>query len=275
MSTLTRASKRPLNSGYEIPVFGFGARLSPYSARKYGSEASCGEALAQSGVSRGDVFVTSKVFKGGYNETKGAIDCGLRESGLEYFDLDLNHSPYGGPDARKGAWLALVEAKRDGKIRSMGVSNYGTHHLQGTEEYIAELEKKLGKGNGGEISVGQWELHPWLCRPDIVEWCHSRGIAIQAYSPLVRGRRFEDPTLKRLAENYDQSGAQILLGWSLQKGWFVIKGFIPLPKSGTPTRISANADVFDFELSSEDMELLTTTEYAPCGWDPTMTPVDE
>lgn len=187
------------------------------SARYYGSEASCGDAVRQFTKKRAEVFVTSKVFGGGYAETKEAIDAGLRESGLRYFDLYLIHSPYGGPDVRKGAWRALVEAKKEGKVRSIGVSNYGIHHLDETEAYIAELETEFGKGNGGEISVGQWELHPWLMRPDIVDWCQKRNVVIEAYCPLVRGQRFTEPSLQSLATKYRKSPAQVLLRWSLQK----------------------------------------------------------
>lgn len=188
------------------------------SARIYGSEASCGSAIRQTIVDRADVFVTSKVFSGGgYAETKKAIDSGLQESGLEYFDLYLIHSPFGGPTVRKGAWRAMVEAKNEGKVRSIGVSNYGIHHLKETEEYIAELEAELGKGNGGEISVGQWEIHPWLMRPDIVKWCRERDVIIEAYCPLVRGQRLDHPTLQALSKKYNRSPAQVLLRWSLQK----------------------------------------------------------
>jgi diketogulonate reductase-like aldo/keto reductase len=111
----------------------------------------------------------------------------------------------------------LVEAQQAGKIRSIGVSNYGVHHLDELESYIKELEEKNGKGKGGEISVGQWELHPWLGRPDIVEWCQKRGVILEAYCPLVRGQRFKEPILQQLAKKYDKTAAQILVRWSLQK----------------------------------------------------------
>lgn len=97
------------------------------------------------------------------------------ESGPRY----LIHAPYGGKEARCGAWRALVEAQEAGKIRSLGVSNYGVHHLNELEEYIKELEAKRGKGKGGVISVGQWEVHPWLERPDIVKWCVDRGVVVE------------------------------------------------------------------------------------------------
>ncbi len=200
----------------------------------------------------------------GYESAKASIASSLAETGLDYIDLYLIHSPYGGADARKGAWRALVEAQRAGLIRSIGVSNYGVHHLNELESYIAELEATDGLGKGGVISVGQYELHPWLTRPDIVDWCRGRGVVIEAYSPLVRAQRFDETTLKRIAERQERTPAQVLLRWSLQKG------FVPLPKSVTPGRIEGNAEIFGFELSEEEMSQLETEEYSPCTWDPTI-----
>lgn len=134
----------------------------------------------------------------------------------------LIHAPYGGKEARRGTWLALLEAQQAGRIRSLGVSNYGVHHLDELESYIHELEAQHGKGKGGEISVGQWELHPWLARPDIVGWCRTRGVVIEAYCPIVRGQRFEEPVLKGLGEKYGKTAAQVLLRWSLQKVGFAV-----------------------------------------------------
>ncbi|KAH0497794.1 hypothetical protein TgHK011_005079 [Trichoderma gracile] len=287
MPQLSLTSKYKMLSGYEIPVLGFGTAASAEnnfqighdksvaanthalkcgyrhfdSARAYDSERACGEAIRASGIPRGEIFVTSKVFRGGYEETKKAVETSLEETGLEYIDLYLNHSPYGGPEARKGTWRALVEAKQQGKIRSMGVSNYGVHHLEETLAYIEELEGELGKGNAGELSVGQWELHPWLVHRDIVEWCRRHGAVVEAYCPLVKGQRFDEPRVKALADKYGRSGAQILLRWSLQK-------------SETPSRIEANAELFDFELTDEDMATLEFDSYSPTTWDPTVSPLE-
>lgn len=181
----------------------------------------------------------------GYEETKKSIQSSFAQTGLDYIDLQvflsptsflldlpaapeniqflikhnryLIHAPYGGKEARSGSWRALVEAQKAGKIRSLGVSNYGVHHLDELEAYIQELEKQHGEGNGGQISVGQWELHPWLPRPDIVQWCEQRGIVREAYCPIVRGQRFDDPSLQSLAKKYGKTAAQILIRWSLQK----------------------------------------------------------
>lgn len=155
-------------------------------------------------------------------------------------------------------------------MRSIGVSNFGVHHLNELEQYIHELEaERGGKGKGGVISINQVELHPWLARKDIVHWCTQRGVALEAYAPIVRGARFEEPLVKKLADKYNKTPAQVLIRWSLDKG------FIPLPKSVTPSRIIANADVYDFKLTPEEVQELETDEYSPCAWDPTVTKLEE
>lgn len=166
--------------------------------------------------------------------------------------------------------LQLVEAVEAGKVRSIGVSNYGVHHLNELEQHIRELEaERGGKGKGGVISINQVELHPWLARKDIVDWCTQRGVALQAYAPIVRGTRVDELSVKKLAEKYQKTPAQVLIRWSLDKG------FIPLPKSVTPSRIVANADVFDFKLTPEEVRELETDEYSPCAWDPTVRKLEE
>jgi diketogulonate reductase-like aldo/keto reductase len=199
-----------------------------------------------------------------YEKAKAQVDTTLKETGLDYIDLMLIHAPYGGREARKGAWKALVEAQEEGKVRSLGVSNYGTHHLDEMEIYMKELETERGKGKGGIVAVGQWELHPWLNHSDIVQWCRKRGIVIEAWSPLVRGERMSEKVLEPLIGSHKKSAAQILLRWSLQQG------FVPLPKSVNPSRIEENADIFDFELTAEEMKTLEMGQYAPCSWDPTV-----
>lgn len=189
----------------------------------------------------------------------------------------LIHGPYGGREGRLGAWKALVEAQKEGKIRSIGVSNYGIRHLEELEDYIKN-------GGGGQIAVGQYELHPWCGRVDLCEWLRKRNVVIQAYSPLVQATRMNEPSVQNLAKKHNKTPAQILLRWSLQKvrvlsviNVYVIlmgadvdlpQGFVPLPKSVTDSRIIENGQVFDFELSKEDMNSLTTDVHAPVCWDP-------
>ncbi|KAJ5379089.1 oxidoreductase [Penicillium cosmopolitanum] len=240
------------------------------SAAIYRNEAGCGNAIRGSQIPREQIFFTSKVINISYDGAKAQIDESLALSKLDYIDLMLLHQPRGGSENRKGAWLALVEAVEAGKIRSIGVSNYGVHHLNELEAYISKLEaERGGKGRGGIISINQVELHPWLGRKDIVDWCTARGVFLEAYCPIVRGARFDEPSVKKLADKYGKTPAQVLIRWSLDKG------FIPLPKSVTPGRILANADVFDFSLTGEEVRALETDEYSPVAWDPTVTRLDE
>ncbi|EAS33564.3 aldo-keto reductase [Coccidioides immitis RS] len=275
-SKLTLQSTYKMNSGYEIPVLGFGVYQTPPevtekvtlkaletgyrhidSAKAYCNEAECGEAIRASGLKREDVFFTTKVpwRSLGYEKTKQSIEESLKAAKVDYYDLILLHAPYGGRDAREGSWRALVEAQKAGKVRSIGVSNYGVHHLDELEEY--------NKSIGGKIDVGQYEIHPWLSRRDIVEWLRKRNVVVEAYSPLVRAQKMDEPILHELAKKHNKTPAQILVRWSLQKG------LIPLPKSVTESRIVENANVFDFELSEQDMKAMETNEYQNVCWDPT------
>ncbi|KAI0020903.1 aldo-keto reductase [Xylariomycetidae sp. FL0641] len=292
MATYTISSTFNLNSGYKIPRLGFGVYQIPWnqtenccleafragyrlidSAAAYRNEHGSGEAVRGSNLDRDKIFFTSKiqpkVAAAGYEATKAQVYESLKTAGIDYLDLMLLHAPYGGSAARKEAWKALVEAVEERKVRSIGVSNYGVHHLDELEKHIAELEtERGGEGKGGVLSVGQWEIHPWCARQDIVDWCLQRNVAIEAYSPLVRGERWEEEALVKLANKYVKTKAQILIRWSLQKGC------IPLPKSVNPSRIQENAAVYDFELTKEDMEELETTEYSPVCWDPCSSPLD-
>ncbi|KAI2636573.1 putative aldehyde reductase [Hypomontagnella submonticulosa] len=290
MATYNINSAFKMNSGYEIPRLGFGVYQTPPdetkeaclkalndgyrhidSAIAYRNEAGCCDAIRASKLPRSEVFFTTKIPPGlmTYEKTKKAVDWSLKTASIDYIDLMLIHAPYGGSAARKETWKALVEAVEEGKIRSIGISNYGVHHLDELEKHIAELEaERGGKGKGGIISVGQWEIHPWCQRDDIVEWCQKRNIAVEAYSPVVRGERFGEPTLTSLAKKYAKTEAQILIRWSLQKG------HLPLPKSVTPSRITENATVYDFEISDADIAKLGHKEYTPVCWDPTVSGLD-
>jgi diketogulonate reductase-like aldo/keto reductase len=190
--------------------------------------------MKNSGISRDQLFFTSKVPPRdvSYKGAAKCIDETLKKTGLDYVDLYLLHAPYGGKTGRLGAWKALTEAVEAGKVKSIGVSNYGVHHLDELEAYMKERESE-GKGKGGVLSVNQVELHPWLARPDIVGWCKERGVLLevysgsptfyfadakqlQAYSPLVRGDRMNDQRLTSLAKKYSKTPAQILIRWSMQ-----------------------------------------------------------
>jgi diketogulonate reductase-like aldo/keto reductase len=268
-----------MNSGHNIPALGYGVYQTPAakceevtlhafkagyrhvdSARAYRNEQPCADAIRASGLKREDVFFTSKVPPKNisYEGAKSSIESTFFQTKLDYIDLYLLHAPYGGKEGRLGAWKALAEAQKAGKIRSIGVSNYGVHHLAELEEYIKTSDV------GGTIDVNQCEVHPWLPRDDIVNWCKERGVVVEAYCPIVRGERAEEPVLKELAKKHNKTWAQVLIRWSLQKG------YVPLPKSETPSRIEANADVYDFKLDDDDMKKLNFPDsYAPCAWDPT------
>lgn len=269
-----------LKSGHDIPVLGYGVYQTPPatceevaahalrvgyrhidSARGYENEEPCAKAISASGLERELVFFTTKIPPQdmGYEKALLAIDTSLNTTGLDYIDLYLIHAPFGGKQARLGTWKALSEAQKAGKIRAIGVSNYGIHHLEELEEYIKNTSE-----SSGAISVGQWEIHPWLPRQQIVDWCEKRNIILEAYCPVVRGERKDEQILQDLSHKHGKTWAQILLRWSLQKG------YVPLPKSETPSRIEENANLYDFQLDAEDMAKLDyPTSYAPCAWDPT------
>lgn len=236
------------------------------SAAAYRNESGCAVGLASSPLPRSSYFFTSKIppKSMSYDGAKAVVAATLDATAeLKYVDLFLLHSPYGGKEGRLGAWRALVEAVEAGSVRSIGVSNFGVHHLEELEEWMAETEAKEGKGKAGVLSVNQVELHPWLARRDIVDWCRQRGVLCEAYSPLVRGTRWGEAALEEVARRVGKTEAQVLIRWSLQKG------FVPLPKSVTEKRIVENADVFGWELGDEEMGLLNTDGYSPCTWDPT------
>ncbi|KAK6337819.1 hypothetical protein TWF696_001298 [Orbilia brochopaga] len=255
-------------------------------------------------VSRGDIFISTKLAPAltGYDAAKNAIAQSLshfrtplavedgrlsstalrpdgvlavawpgdpefekvktENDGLGYIDLYLIHAPSGTLAERNGEWRAMVEAQKRGEIKHLGVSNYGVRHLRELYEFI-EGEEAAGR-DGGRVEVWQGELHPWLGRADIRRFCEEKGIVIQAYCPIVRGQRFGDPLLKGPKERTGKSEAQILIRWSLQMG------LVPLPKSERNERIEENADVFDFELTPEEVKMMDTGKYEPCAWDPTV-----
>lgn len=237
MASLSINSRYRMNSGHEIPVLGYGVYQTPAdvasevvqhaiksgyrhvdSAVAYRNEQPSAEGMKKSGISREELFFTTKIPPKDmrYDTAKAHIENTLKITGFDYVDLYLLHSPYGGKENRIGAWKALVEGVEAGKVRSIGVSNYGVHHLDELETWINETESTQGKGEGGVLSINQVELHPWLARPDIVEWCKKRGVLMEAYSPIVRAQKNDDPLLQPLAKKYNKTPAQILIRWSLQ-----------------------------------------------------------
>ena len=267
-----------LNNGVAIPQLGLGVYRSPNgmetfetvryaletgyrhvdTARIYHNEADVGAALRASGVPREQVFVTTKLWESdqGYDSAIAAYHESLRLMGLEYVDLFLIHWPL--PGKRRYSWMALETLLEEGRVRAIGVSNYVVRHL---EELLGHA-RYLPAVNQIELSPYNYEQR----RPTL-DLCAAQGIAIEAYSPLTKGRKLGDPRLASIGAGYGVSPAQVLIRWGLQKGAIV------LVKSNRPERIRQNADVFGFALSAADMAPLDTfNENLATGWDPTDEP---
>jgi diketogulonate reductase-like aldo/keto reductase len=262
----------PLNSGARIPQVGLGVWQSPRgeatrsaveaalqlgyrhvdTAMVYRNEADVGRAVRESGVPREEVFVTTKLWNAdqGFDAALRAFDASLERLGLEYVDLYLIHWPV--PLKRRESWRAFERLYEEKRARSIGVSNFLKPHL---EELLA----------GAQVvpAVNQLELTPFLQRRETVALCQSRGIALEAYSPLTRGLRLEHPVVVDVALGAKRSPAQVLLRWGVQHG------FVVLPKSVNRARIAENGALFDFELDAQAMARLDALEEGlVTGWDP-------
>ncbi|GAB6258539.1 MULTISPECIES: aldo/keto reductase [Peribacillus] len=206
------------------------------TAAIYENEEGVGQAIRECGVPREELFITSKVWntEQGYETTLQAFDDSLNRLGLEYMDLYLIHWP--GKDKYLETWRALEKLYKDGKVKSIGVSNFHVHHL---ENLLANSEVKP--------VVNQIELHPLLTQVEIRDYCAKHEIKVESWSPLGRGNLLEEPTINHIAKKHGKSSAQVLIRWHLQHDLVVI------PKSITPSRIEENAHVFDFSLSLNEM----------------------
>jgi diketogulonate reductase-like aldo/keto reductase len=234
------------------------------SAKVYGNEAEAAEGIARflkefPDVQRSEVFFTTKIWNEdhGYEETKKAIQASLeRVKAIEYIDLFLIHSSLSNKEKRLGTWKALQEGVESGKVKSIGVSNYGTRHL---DELFAWDGLKI------KPVVNQLELHPWLPRKDLQEYGKKHGFYLEAYSPLTQGKKLDDPLLTEIANKHGYSTADVLLRWSYAQG------FIPLAKTVHNDRIKQNFTVLDrVELDEEDYKKLDFPDsYEVLTWDPT------
>ncbi|KAL7283931.1 LOW QUALITY PROTEIN: hypothetical protein ACG7TL_001203 [Trametes sanguinea] len=244
------------------------------TARMYGNEAQVGEAVRESGVPRDQVFVTSKIANDehGYDLALGAVDASLKTLGFDYVDYFLIHSAMSDKTKRLETWRALLEAKKQGKVKAVGVSNYGVKHLEEIREAGLELP-----------SINQIEVQPLCQQKEIVDYCKKHNIVVEAYAPLMRGQ-WDIPAITETAKKvqapaiaflllslnvrlgqYNKTPAQILVRWSLQRG------FAPLPKSASPERVISNAEVFDFEIGAEDMARIDALDKGKEGaitWNP-------
>ncbi|HBI28220.1 MAG TPA: aldo/keto reductase [Deltaproteobacteria bacterium] len=209
------------------------------TASMYGNEQDVGSALNACGVPRNEIFVTTKVWETeqGYEPTLRAFEQSQQKLGLEFVDLYLIHWPVEGQ--RVDTWQALERLQNEGRVKSIGVSNFSPNHLQ----EIFESGKQ-------RPTVNQIELSPFLQQRTIADFTRSAGIHLTAYCPLARGERFSHRSLQDIAEQTGKTPAQIMIRWGLQQGQTMI------PKSVNPVRIRQNADVFDFTLSDKQMRLL-------------------
>lgn len=246
-----------LNDGNSIPQVGLGVWQTPPedteraaataldagyrhidTAAAYGNEREVGQAVAKSGLAREDVFVTTKLWNSdqGYDSTLKAFDASMQRLGMDYLDLYLIHWPVPAKDAYVDTFKAFAHLRDQGRIRSIGVSNFEPEHL-----------RKLIDATGIVPAVNQIELHPRLQQHELRELHAQLGIATEAWSPLGQGSLLTHPAVTAVAEAHGKTSAQVLIRWHIQLGNIVI------PKSVTPARIVSNFDVFDFELSEQDM----------------------
>jgi 2,5-diketo-D-gluconate reductase A len=255
-----------LNNGRTIPQFGFGTFLiepentfgavtaaleAGYrhidTAQMYGNEKEVGEAIRKSGLDRSDVFVTSKLGNAAHlpDDARLAFEGSLEALGFEYLDLFLIHWPlptrYGGDFV--STWQMLEEFYRDGQARSVGVSNFQLQHL-----------RRLQAESSITPAVNQIEVHPYLTQDELRAACAEHQIAVEAWSPIGRGKVLEDPTIGAIARKSGKTPAQVVLRWHIERGDIVF------PKSVKPARIKENIGIFDFELAGEDVEAISALD---------------
>ena len=256
----------PLNDGVEIPQLGFGVYQVPPedtadvvtaalevgyrhidTAEMYGNEKGVGEAIARSGIDRGEIFVTSKLNNGYHrrDDALRAFDQSLADLGLDQLDLFLIHWPL--PTLYDGdyvsTWKALEEFKQDGRVRSIGVSNFQVAHLE-----------RLAAETGTVPAVNQIEVHPYLTNEEVRAYDRAHGIATEAWSPIAQGAVLDDPTIVKIAERVGRTPAQVVLRWHVERGDIVF------PKSTTPARIKENFEIFDFELEPADVQAIAALD---------------
>jgi 2,5-diketo-D-gluconate reductase A len=263
----------PLNDGRDMPQIGFGVFQVPPeqtadvvlhalktgyraidTAAMYANEREVGEAIARSGLDRSKVFVTTKVWNSdqGRDRTMRAFERSLSRLGFDYVDLYLIHWPAPSLGLYVETWKAFTELQRDGRARSIGVSNFTVEHL---EQIIDET--------GVVPSVNQIELHPRLQQPELRRFHAQQGIVTEAWSPLARGQAISERAIEEIADRHGRTPAQVILRWHIQLGNAVI------PRSVNPSRIEENFGIFDFSLGTDEMEAIgSLEESARVGPDP-------
>ena len=263
-----------LNNGVEIPAVAFGTYKAADgksadviraaigagyrcfdTASFYGTETYLAEAIRESGISRGEFFIASKLWKDemGYENVKSAFERTLNNLRTDYLDLYLIHWPLPEPGYKewrqldKETWRAMEELYEAAKIRAIGLSNFLPHHI---ENILKDCRVRP--------AVDQIEYHPGYSQEAVVNYCRERGILVQAWSPIGRSRVLDEPLVKELAAKYDVSPAQICLKFAVQRN------IIPLPKSSSEDRMRENLDLYSFELEQDDIWRLSTMPQT--GW---------
>ena len=260
-----------LNDGNTIPQLGFGVFQIPPddtadavktaldigyrhidTAEMYQNEKGVGDGIRDSGLDRSEVFITSKLNNGFHkpDDARRAFDDTLSALGFDYVDLFLIHWPlptlYGGDYV--STWKTLEEFKKDGRARSIGVSNFQVEHL-----------KRLAQETETVPAVNQIEVHPYFVNNEVRVYGQQHGIETEAWSPIAQGKVLDDPVITRIAEAAGKSPAQVVLRWHIQRGDIVF------PKSVTPQRIKDNFALFDFELGQDDVDAITTLDQGASG----------
>ncbi|MBD5639629.1 aldo/keto reductase [Clostridium botulinum] len=245
-----------LNNGVKMPLLGFGTYKAENgntviqsvkealrigyrhidTASYYGNEEGVGTAIKESGIPREEIFLVSKVWNSdqGYEKTLKSFENSIKKLGTDYLDLYLVHWPQ---SLTKETWKALEKLYKEGRVKAIGVSNFLVDHLKWLLEDVEIMPM-----------VNQVEFHPQLIQKELMEFCSKNNIQLEAWSPLMRGKVFEIELLQDIAKKYEKTISQIVLRWDLQMG------VVTIPKSVTPSRIKENADIFDFEISKEDMD---------------------
>lgn len=252
-----------LNNGVKMPWLGFGVFLSPPgdttyrsvrialetgyrhidTAKIYENEEDVGKAIRDSGIPREEIFVTTKVWNSDMRagKVREAFDLSRKKLGMDVIDLYLVHWPVA--EKYVDAYKVLERLYQEGKVRAIGVSNFLVHHL---ETLLSQVEVTP--------TVDQVEWHPWLQLPDLYRYTREKKIQLEAWGPLIQGHGAEIPLLHEIGKKYGKTWAQVLIRWDLQRE------VVTIPKSNTPSRIKENADVFDFELSEEDMAAINALD---------------
>ncbi len=205
----------------------------------YNNETEVGASINNSGISRNEIFVTTKVGDAdhGYDETLRAFDTSLQKLQMEYVDLYLIHWPIKGK--RKETWLALEKLYADKRVKAIGVANYLIPFLRELETYASVVPM-----------LDQVEFTPWLFQQDLLNYCKDKNIQLQSYSPITRGKKLNDPRLLQLGSKYDKTPAQVVLQWN------IAHGISTIPKSSSKERLQENFDSLSFNLSAEDISFM-------------------